>query len=80
MITNYLGYERILGNYATQVDELSRRPRNQEGIGLGTGLDLSLGKNALFALRHRYFQFEDRSFSLDKFSGQETMVEIKVFF
>ena len=80
MLTNYLGYERILANYATELDVETRRPRNQEGIGYGTGIDLSLGKNSLFAIRHRFFKFEDRSFSLDKFSGQETMVEIKVFF
>jgi len=77
---NYLGYERILGNYNTEVDLQSRRPRNQEGLGIGSGIDLSLGKNAVFVLRHRFFQFEDKSFELDQFSGQETMAEIKVIF
>jgi hypothetical protein len=77
---NYFGYERIFGNYKTEVDLESRRPRNQEGIGYGTGVDLSLGKNAVFVLRHRFFTFEDKSFVLDQFSGQETMAEIKVIF
>ncbi len=77
---NYAGYERAIANYDTETDGNTRRPRNQQGIGFGTGFDFSLGKNALFSVRHRFFEFEDRSFELDQFKGQETMVEIKALF
>ncbi len=80
MLTTYLGYERVLGNYDTELALETGKPRNQEGRGFGFGCDIELGKNAGLFLRHRFFEFEDRSFTADKFSGQETVVEIKVAF
>ncbi|HAE12910.1 MAG TPA: hypothetical protein DCG24_01695 [Bacteroidetes bacterium] len=80
LISGYAGYERTLGNYLTDIDEESRRPRNQTGTGYGAGLDIDLGFNARLYLRHRWFAFEDASFADDAFQGQETMVEIKIFF
>lgn len=79
-IAQYLGYERVIGNYATQVDIESERPRNQEGIAIGFGLDYMMAKNTGLYLRHRYFQFEDRSYALDKFAGHETTLELKIYF
>ena len=77
---NYFGYERNLGNYDTDRDLETLRPRNQKGTGYGTGIDLNLGKNSVFTVRHRFFYFRDRNFAEDKFRGQETMVEIKTMF
>jgi hypothetical protein len=79
-LTGYLGYERTLGNYDTDVDVETFRPRDQEGWGVGIGFDQSLGRNAGLFVRHRWFEFQDRSFALDHFRGQETLVELKVFF
>ncbi|MFT4661526.1 MAG: hypothetical protein ACI8XB_001803 [Patiriisocius sp.] len=84
MFSNYFGYERVLGNYNTDTDNDlvagSGRPRNQEGVGLGSGFELSLGKNSVFIFRHRVFAFQDFSFKLDQFKGSESLAEIKVFF
>lgn len=80
VLAGYGGYERILGNYSTDIDPVSRRPRNQEGWGLGLGLDYDLSKNTALYLRHRWFSFEDRSFQRDQFKGTETVVELKVAF
>ena len=55
-------------------------PRFQTGIGFGMGVDYSLSKNTALYLRHRYFSFEDRNFSLDNYNGHETTLEIKVSF
>jgi len=79
-LNGYAGYERTLGNYSTDIDVLTYKPRDQEGWGLGIGFDQSLGRNAGLFVRHRWYGFEDRSFALDHFVGQETMVELKVFF
>lgn len=79
-INTYLGYERVLGNYATTLDNETFRPLNQTGYGWGVGMDINLSRNAGLFLRHRWFEFEDTSFRLDQFSGQESMVELKVFF
>jgi hypothetical protein len=76
----YLGYERVLGGYNTTVDEITQRPLNQTGWGVGVGMDIALGRNAGLYLRHRWYFFEDTSFQRDKFQGQETLVELKVFF
>lgn len=80
VLAGYGGYERILGNYSTDIDPVSRRPRNQEGWGFGLGLDYDLSKNTALYLRHRWFSFEDRSFQRDQFKGTETVVELKVAF
>lgn len=79
-LVGYAGYERIIANYDTELDDETFKPRNQEGLGLGLGFDVDLGKNAGLYVRHRWFSFEDRNFSLDQFSGQETLVELKVLF
>lgn len=80
MITQYLGIERIIGNYSTQVNLETQRPINQEGVGFGLGMDFMMGKNTGLYLRHRYFTFQDTSFPMDKFSGHESTLEIKVTF
>jgi len=80
MLSAYIGYERTLGNYLTDINEETRRPRNQTGNGYGAGIDIDLGRNANLYLRNRWFYFEDESFPLDKFRGQETLVELKIFF
>jgi hypothetical protein len=79
-LNTYLGYERVLGNYQTMLDEESFRPLNQTGYGIGLGADISLGRNAGLFFRHRWFYFEDESFSADQFGGQETLVELTVYF
>jgi len=80
IFSTYFGYERILGNYDTELAIETGKPRDQEGRGLGFGLDFDLGRNAGLYLRHRFFQFEDESFTKDQFAGQETIMEIKVAF
>lgn len=80
MITAYFGYERTIGNYLTDIDEITRRPINQYGKGLGMGLDIDMGKNARLYLRNRWFEFEDTSFAEDHFKGNETVAEFKIFF
>ena len=78
--TGYLGYERILGNYRTETDVDSRRPRNQEGWGVGIGIDHDIARNTALYVRHRWFAFKDHSFIQDQFEGTETIVELKFSF
>ncbi|MFZ4784951.1 MAG: hypothetical protein ACOYLH_05690 [Flavobacteriales bacterium] len=80
MLSGYYGYERTIANYLTDIDEETRRPRNQYGEGVGVGLDIDLGKNARLYLRHRWYYFRDESFELDRFRGREMTVELKAFF
>lgn len=80
VLTGYAGYERVIANYQTEVDDFTRRPRNMTGQGLGIGLDYTLGRNTGLYIRHRVFGFEDTSFTNDTFSGHETLVELKMFF
>lgn len=80
ILNGYAGYERNIGGYQTELNLETSRPINQEGWGLGLGFDISLGKNAGLFFRHRWFSFEDTSYPLDAFSGNESTLEIKVFF
>jgi hypothetical protein len=77
---NYVGYERIIASYDTEVDVVSRRPKNQTGISLATGFDIRLSKGAGLYLRQRWMDYKDTSFAKDKYKGFETTAEIKVFF
>jgi hypothetical protein len=76
----YAGYERVLGGNNIQVNSETLLPLNQTGWGVGLGLDVSLGRNAGLYLRHRWFSFEDTSFTRDQFTGQETTAELTVYF
>jgi hypothetical protein len=80
VLSFYGGIERTLGNYNTNIDEESFRPMNQYGKGYGVGLDFDLGRNARLYVRHRWFEFEDKSFAKDHFAGKELSVELKAFF
>lgn len=80
VLSGYYGYERTLGNYQTDINEETRRPRNQTGNGYGAGLDIDLGRSAILYVRNRWSKFEDASFTDDTFRNQETIVELKIFF
>ncbi|MFN5627881.1 MAG: hypothetical protein ACK48W_01220, partial [Bacteroidota bacterium] len=78
--TNYLSYERIIANYQTQTDEVSRRPKNQEGFSVASGFDIQLSKGVGLFFRERWMNYKDKSFAKDKYDGFESTLEIKVFF
>jgi hypothetical protein len=80
ILNTYIGYERTIANYDTEVDINTGKPRNQYGKGLGLGVDYSLGRNAVLMMRHRWFSFEDKNFDQDKFKGTETTLELKLMF
>ena len=78
--TNYFGAERIIANYDTRVDVVTRRPKNQKGISIASGMDIQLSKGVGLYLRERWMNYRDMSFSNDKYRGFETTVELKMFF
>lgn len=77
---NYFGFERIIANYDTEVDAISRRPKNQTGFSLATGFDIRMSRNAGLYIRQRWMDYHDSSFEKDKYNGYESTVEIKIFF
>ena len=78
--TNYLGWERIIANYSTEVNPVTRRPKNQEGFSVATGFDIEMSKGAGLYFRQRFMNYRDSSFPLDTYKGWETTVEVKIFF
>jgi hypothetical protein len=78
--TNYAGFERIVANYDTETDLVSRRPKNQTGYSIATGLDIRLTRGAGLYLRQRWMDYHDASFANDKYKGFESTAEIKIFF
>ena len=78
--TNYVGLERVLANYNTVTDAVSRRPKNQKGFSIATGLDIQLSKGVGLYLRERWMKYEDMSFANDRYKGFESTVELKMFF
>jgi len=80
IFTGYYGLELIKGGRNTFINSETLQPRNQRGQGIGIGFDWTVAPNAAFYLRQRWMDFEDKSFPLDKYRGNETTLELKVFF
>ena len=76
----YGGYELIKGNEFTDIDKITGLPRNQVGTAYGFGFDYALSQSTTLYLRQRWFDFKDKSFEKEKFSGSEATVELKMFF
>jgi len=56
------------------------KPRDQIGTGYGLGLDYDFSERAGLFFRHRIFHHRDKNFTKDEFQGQESSVELKIFF
>ncbi|MEM1043739.1 MAG: hypothetical protein AAGI91_14070 [Bacteroidota bacterium] len=80
LLAGYLGLEKVNGGQFTDVDAVTGEPRDQRGVGLGLGFDWTVASNAGLYLRHRWMDFQDRSFVADNYSGRELTLELKVFF
>jgi hypothetical protein len=80
VLSTYLGAERIIANYNTQVDVQSLRPKNQTGTSIAFGADAKLSKGAGLYVKQRWFNYKDSSFAKDKFNGWESTIELKIFF
>ncbi len=80
VITNYFGYDRMIANQNTVLDVVSLAPKNQTGASYAIGIDLLLSKNVGLYVRHRWMDYKDANFSLDRYAGQETTVELKLYF
>jgi len=79
-LLGYVGKERVVGNYFTDIDEVSGKPRNQVNNAYGLGLDFDLAEGAGLYIRNRWYNYQDKSFINDKFKGTETTIELKLFF
>jgi opacity protein-like surface antigen len=70
----------MIANTQTELDTISGKPRNQQGFSYAIGLDLQLSKNVGLYLRQRWMNYQDFNFSLDRYKGMESTVELKIFF
>jgi hypothetical protein len=87
LVSMYGGLELVKGNShtdlttaATGVNGVAGLARNQIGKSLGVGLDVLLSNSANIYFRQRWFSFDDRSFNKEEFQGQESTIELKIFF
>lgn len=68
-----------LGGVLTGVNAIGR-PLEQYGSAYGFGFDIWAADNVCLYFRQRYFDFEDRSFTLDTYRGVESTLELKLIF
>jgi len=80
ILTSYLGVENARGGRLTAWDLDTQLPLDQFSTGIGIGFDWTVAANTGIYFRHRWINFEDRSFALDKYSGREITIELKTFF
>jgi hypothetical protein len=62
ILTGYVGVENARGGRFTEASEISGKTRDQIGTGFGIGFDWTLTPSTGLYLRHRWIDFEDRSF------------------
>jgi hypothetical protein len=80
VLSNYFGIDRIIANERTQLDVVSNLAKNQIGYSYAIGLDIQLSPNTGLYVRQRWMNYKDLNFSLDRYSGTETSVELKIYF
>lgn len=80
LLTGYLGIEDARGGQFTAWDLESQLPLDQFGTGIGVGFDWTVSKSTGLYFRHRWLNYEDKSFALDTYKGREVTVEVKTFF
>lgn len=79
LFTGYFGIENARGGRFTEWGE-TQNPRDQIGTGIGIGFDWAVAENAGIYVRHRWMDYRDRSFVLDRYAGREITIELKTFF
>ena len=67
-------------DYLSTTKKETGKSRDQFGKGFGLGIDYDFATNAGLFIRHRWFDHKDQNFKRDVFKGQESSVEIKIFF
>lgn len=80
MLLSFYSFQQSKANDQTILSTENGKPLSQFGTGYGFGIDYDFAANAGLFLRHRWMEHRDENFSLDKFKGTETMVELKLFF
>ena len=73
-------FERNRANDRTELSGYNRKALDQYSEGYGFGIDYDFSEFAGLYFRHRWMRHEDINFVKDKFIGQESTVELKVFF
>ena len=79
-LCGYYGYDIIKAGMHTETNEDSGGYKDQEGKSFALGLDIQLERNTGLYIRHRWMDYIDHNFALDRYKGTETTVEFKIFF
>jgi hypothetical protein len=95
-INGYFGVQSSLGNNRTELADANGnritnniggaiasptgKPMNELGYGLGIGVDYHFSDWGGIFLRYCYLNSKDQNFTLNKYSGNEYTLELKVFF
>ncbi len=80
VLSNYFGFDRIIANEHTELDAVSGNAKNQTGASYAIGMDIQLAAATYLYIKHRWMNYRDSNFSLDQYKGQESSVELKIFF
>lgn len=80
VILGHVAYNQAKGNYRTDLSPDNGKPIDQQTWGFGLGLDWNFATNMGLYFREMYMTHRDKNFSLDRFSGFETTMELKVMF
>lgn len=79
-LIGFYSMQKNIGNTMTELSAENGKPVDQLTTGIGFGIDYDFNDSAGLFLRHRWMDHRDYNFILDKYKGQETTVELKIFF
>ncbi|MCS6824677.1 MAG: hypothetical protein NZ529_10310 [Cytophagaceae bacterium] len=74
------GVETMKGNDKTNLSPENGKPIDQFGYAYGGAIDYDFAPNAGIHFRHKWMSHKDKNFTLDRFKGQESYIELKIFF
>lgn len=80
MVVGHFGNEQVWGNDRINLSPNNGEVINQSGQSFAIGIDYDFIKNAGIHIRHKWMVHKDENFALDRFKGQETTFELKIFF
>jgi hypothetical protein len=75
-----VGMERVLGNNRVNLSPENGGTIDQTGYRFGTGIDYDFSPEANIHLRRTWMSSSDKNFVKDEFKGNETIIELKIYF
>lgn len=80
VLVGHIAYSKAVANNRTTLSVETGKPIDQDTWGIGGGIDWNFAPMMGLYLREMWMTHRDKNFTLDRFEGFETSIELKVMF